>query len=635
MILAMEQKKGYKIEALLSRLSRDHYVTANEIAETLGVSEKTARTRIGELNTVLSEQGAQITSRPRYGFHLEVTDPVKWKRYLDSHSVGKDASQGSAEERVVHIALSLLLAADYIKTSDFAETLYVSPQVISEYLKECENLFSYYHLQLERKPYYGIRLIGTEFSKRNCIISCFPHEFDSFLEHGPDRKTTMKEVVEAVISTLQRCHIHLTEVCLQSTSAYVYLTVNRYLSGFQITSPTDDSEEKDRAMDAAQEILDTFVPGISQEEVRCLAVYISAMRSSMSQDIRTNIVITRKIDLLIDKIFASVKNIYKIDFSGNLRLRMMLAQHLVSMDIRIRYRIPLNNDVFLDIRKNYPYAFSLASNAVTILKQEYQADVPAAETEWLTLIFATGLRDMQMIQKMNILVVCQTGRASSQLLKYEIQRNYAEYVGSVDFCTLYELKYYNLTDIDYIFSTVNISLPVSLPILMVDDISLFSKNAAVENELMRHRLSAIDRFFRPDLFFTDLRITTKEDILKQMCEKVGEKVPLPDGFYESILEREQLHTTDYAPLVAVPHPTKLVIEKDIVAMAVLEKPVFWGRYDIQVIMMVCLALTDEEATQLFYEVTSRFMSDRKLVSQLIQDPSCSTLVGLLGYIEID
>ena len=131
------------------------------------------------------------------------------------------------------------------------------------------------------------------------------------------------------------------------------------------------------------------------------------------------------------------------------------------------------------------------------------------------------------------------------------------------------------------------------------------------------------------------KVTTKEDILKQLCDRIGKNMKLPEGFYESVMEREALHTTDYSPYVAVPHPTNLTTEEDIVAVAVLEKPVFWGRHNIQVLFCAFLSLNDEEPTQLFYEVTSHLISDRKMIDQLIHDPSYSMLIGLLGTVKID
>ena len=100
------------------------------------------------------------------------------------------------------------------------------------------------------------------------------------------------------------------------------------------------------------------------------------------------------------------------------------------------------------------------------------------------------------------------------------------------------------------------------------------------------------------------------------------------------MEREQMNSTDYAPMVAIPHPSRLVPEEDIVAVAILDKPVFWGRNDIQVILLTALSLKNEEATQLFYEVTSHFITNKKSISVLVKNRNYETLIGLLSSIEL-
>ena len=628
------RKKSISLESLLTKFSSKEYMTAKDIASFLHVSEKTARTRIGEINSVIMEHGAEIISRPRYGFRLEISDPDKWNAYLNRHTLSRDTAQGSSQERVSHIAMKLLLADDYYKTGDFADELFVSPQIISETLKDCEALFEYHHLTLERKPYYGVRLIGSEFNKRNCIVSCFPHEFAAFSDTAEDESRRIPEILDTLINCLERCHIHLTEISLQSAGAYIFLSINRYRNGFQIVD-TAHKAENTGSYEAAKDIYTELGVQVTEPEINHLAIYITAMRANMADDIHARAVITNRISRLTDQIFESIRHIYKVDFSNNFRLRIMLSQHLISLDVRLRHRIALTNDAYLDIQAGYPYAYSLASEAVAVLKREYNTEVPHSETDWLALIFATGIHDQKIHHKLNVLVVCQAGRASSQLLKYQIERNYSEYVGSVMFATLHELKYLDLSGIDFILSTVNAALPVDVPVMLVDDISLFSKNSTIETGLIRQRLSVISRFFRPEMFFTDLKVTDKADILKQLCGRMSQNVKLPEGFYESVMERETLHSTDYSPYVAVPHPTKLTTEEDIVAVAVLDRPVFWGRYEIQVLLCAFLSLNDEKSTQLFYEITSHLITNRKMVDQLIRDPSFSTLIGILGTVKID
>ncbi|MBE6104356.1 MAG: transcription antiterminator, partial [Erysipelotrichaceae bacterium] len=420
----MKNKTTFRIESLIAEFIKHEYLTAEQIAESLNVSIKTARSRMAELNLLISLHGAHIFSKPRFGYQLQIDDGEKWTEYMNSRSLLSEIGAGSHGERTTHIALSLLTADSYIKINDFADELYVSPQIVSESLKELETIFSFYKLKLERKPYYGLKLIGREFDKRNCIISCYINDFRSFLTTDSEEDNTMDgKIIETVLDGLTTSRIQLTEVSLQSTVAYAYLSYLRYKSGFIIPDEdiVNESALKGRAATAAKFIFEQMFEEINPGEVYFFSVYISAMRYNDTPENRRNIVITPRIDTLVTRIFETVRNVFGVDFSNNLRMRMMLAQHLLSLDLRVRYHIPLLNDVYLDIRKNYPYAYSIANEAISVLVREYGTNISSSENDWLALIFATGLYDIKTEHKLNVLVVCQLGVASSQLLKHDIQ----------------------------------------------------------------------------------------------------------------------------------------------------------------------------------------------------------------------
>lgn len=61
-------------KTILSVLSETKYLTAQELASKVGVSEKTIREKMKALNDILRTVGANVKSKQRYGFILEVHD---------------------------------------------------------------------------------------------------------------------------------------------------------------------------------------------------------------------------------------------------------------------------------------------------------------------------------------------------------------------------------------------------------------------------------------------------------------------------------------------------------------------------------------------------------------------------------
>ena len=82
-------------------------------------------------------------------------------------------------------------------------------------------------------------------------------------------------------------------------------------------------------------------------------------------------------------------------------------------------------------------------------------------------------------------------------------------------------------------------------------------------------------------------------------------------------------------MVALAHPYGVVTETTFASVAVLEKPVFWGNHDIQIIILV--SLNDKDINlERFFKLTSAFMLDRAKPRKLIAEPTYENLLDLLN-----
>ncbi len=68
-----------------------------------------------------------------------------------------------------------------------------------------------------------------------------------------------------------------------------------------------------------------------------------------------------------------------MDFRDHLSLRMMLIKHLVSLDIRMRYGIQIDNPLLTGIRQKYLLAYSVAVQGGGALKKYYGREIPEEE----------------------------------------------------------------------------------------------------------------------------------------------------------------------------------------------------------------------------------------------------------------
>lgn len=99
---------------LLTGLSESEYVTSKKLAEQLGISDRTIRTRIQELREELERNGAAIESRQRYGYRLVVRDKSQYRAWLQFKQAQMQKNMpNSIDERFRYLLALFLRYEDY------------------------------------------------------------------------------------------------------------------------------------------------------------------------------------------------------------------------------------------------------------------------------------------------------------------------------------------------------------------------------------------------------------------------------------------------------------------------------------------------------------------------------------------
>lgn len=618
---------------ILQLLTTDYYVTAEQLAKRFKISTKTIRMRIKELNQEGTDYGFFIQSKPRHGYILLLQENNRLEEYLQIRKPVKIPE--TVEDRIYYLLAYLLNYDGYIRLEDLGDFLYVSRPTMQNTVREVESILNQYHLYLDRKPNYGIKVIGNEFHIRRCIMDCFIRHKGFEGQEELIKEEKVCQMAELVLPILKKYDIHLTEISIKNFIDYLYVSVRRirHKHWIGLRQPKlEESIQKEKM--CAEEILELVC---QKEEIHCraeevsyLAIYIRGkqMMGNMSGD-EENFVIQEKIDYLSVKMLERVRQEFQVDFRNNLEIRMMLNQHMVALDIRLRYHIPFQNPMLDEIKNKYILAYTMASHASVVLAENYYTTVSEDEIGYLALIFALALEQNHSINKVNILIVCGSGKGSSRLLKHRYKSEFAEYIDRIYVCDLMELEVFDFSKVAYVFTTVPITSYVPKPIVKIGLFLEDTDKAAVRTMLEKGEKSYLTRYYKREMFFIDLPEKKKEDILQSLCRKMEEREPLPKGFYEAVLKREELAQTDFGNLIAMPHPYRLMTPETRVCVAVLPEPVFWTKYPVQVIFLISVGLNEDPDLGKFYDDTTSLLLRKEAIDDLIQHPSYDVLLELL------
>lgn len=621
------------MKAILEMLSTDRSISSLEIATAIHLSDKTVRSRLKLLADELHFYGAELQARPGKGYRLIIKDEKKFQTWKDD---SEDHIPTTFTGRVYYILAYLLRNYDYVKLENLSQMLYVSRNTITADLKQVECILEMHHLKIERRPNYGIRMEGSEFNRRLCIANCI-------YKNNMGYKTTLAQrqegqIVSDIASLIaKKYQMKISESSFESLIVYVVIA-NEQISKNQPLNYTDEIKNEmiqsvgantiEAAKAMSEEIHKRLKVLYNADEQLYLALHLCGKVSLDHQgQYGNNLVISSQIDEYVLKMLNAVYEGISVDFRDNLELRMSLNQHMVPLDIRLRYDIPSINPILEQIKQEYAFAYTIAVCACSVLATQYKKDIPEDEIGYIAVLFALAMNKKdKATRKYNIVVVCASGRGTSQLFMVKYKQAFGEYINKIHECSVFNLEELDFKgeEIDFIFSTIPLSMALPVPVYEVSlllsekEISNYQRIFAYGNDQI------IYHYFASNLFIPSLKAESKEAVLQQICDFTSKVIAVPDDFYESVMKREEMGQTDFGNLVAIPHAYRILGGSKFVTAAILEEPIWWGHHDVQVVFLISLSEDDPDIEQLYRTITN-YLSDLELVNATIKQRSFANL----------
>lgn len=622
------------IQKLLKYLKEEEYVSAGYLSQQTGVSERTIYNRVKELDVLLRKNGAHIETKPRYGIRLVIMDRNAYQDFLKKDISAESEIPDTASDRENFVLAFLLNHNEYIKLDDMCEFMYVSKGTLSATLKRVEYCLKQYNLSITRKPNYGIRAMGEEFDFRRCIADLFIKR-DMLQQFAQEHKEKgMQELAEIVLELLKVYDVKFSETAFENFVTYMYVAVKRIPRGNTVNLSRDQIQDlSEEEWSFVEKLSDIFSKkyGIvyPEAEKAYIALHLAGKRMiGSNNDDAPNFVVRSDLDQLVLKMLDMVFHEYHIDLRNAFDFRVAMNQHLVPFDIRMHFNIPLKNPLLEEIKNNYMIAYQMAASSSTVLAEYYKKEIPEDEIGYLALLFELALEQKsdKIKRKLNVLLVCASGKGSARLLKYRYQQAFQDYLNEIAVCDLYELEHYDFTSVDCVFTTVPIAYHVPVPIL---EVNLFPSDSEIRNikrALHYGKNCFLDKYYKPEHFYIDIKGDNRTEILTELCKRVVRDQGISDEFTDLVLQREELNSTDFGNLVALPHPMKMVTDNTFVYVAVLEKPVRWSRHDVQVLFLTSIGKKEDPDIQRFYEMTTELIVDEKVIADLIRTRNFETLM---------
>lgn len=506
-------------QILLYLVNSSKPLTIADIQNLIMVSNRTVRYDLDNIDDyLLSNNMNKLSRKPRVGVSF-VGD--KYERYrlkeMLKNIEGYDYVL-SPDERVAIIILEFIEANDYITTKYLSEKLQVSQSTINNDLKRVRKILGRYNLKIDFLQRHGLKLKGEEKDIRRILVEMWlEYVYNSSdvksknYNYKKDQKFKFKKIihklkdeidipfVENIVNIMEKkLSKNYSDVAYANIIAHICVSIMRIKNGRYILLDLKDKQKLEKtkefkiAKDSAEIFEDYYKIKMTEDELIYITTCLLSGNLSSINEKKSGEWI--HVQLLVKEVIEQVNSRIIMDISRDWKLFNSLLEHMRPMINRVKYGIKLENPIIKNIKEDYGNLFKAVKESVFPVEEFLGEKLNDDEIGYLTIHFGAAIERERFsgIVSPRVLIVCNTGLGTSELLSVQIQSMFE--VNIVDAVSKRELEnVLKEEEIDIIISTVPIYRDLNIriinvrPILSEEDIkelnSIFLKSKGKKIEI--------------------------------------------------------------------------------------------------------------------------------------------------------
>ena len=624
-----------RIGNLLQILRKTPEITVSALSSRLGVSERTIRNDIRQINEELKDCAVIDGVQGKYS--LRIFQMERFREQL-STMMQADDFLNSSRYRMEYVFGRLMRSEEPLLTDELAYEMNVGRTTLMSDLKKLREEIEPYQLKIIGKTSKGLTLQGTETEIRRYVLDCV---YTSIYRDYP----LDEEIVQEMRQMLEQ---HGFEKSVRdSFEQFVTLMLDRFLTGHYIgllpqryynLTARAEFGMVDQLVDRFSQILHIRIP---IEEKLFVFLPIAGMRTPADiQDMRS-IELDEHVRPLMQHILRQIKAEMDITIrSGEFTEEFLY--HLMFMVNRLRFHVPLKNPMLEDLREKYPLAYQMAGIAARVVSEEYQLEVTEDERGYLASYFGVFLTevDLQQEKPFRVAVVCGTGRVTARLVAVQLKKildSSAEMQLFADEKVSTEL----LNTFDIVLTTVELPCSCDRPVIRIHEIfndrELLHKIEKAKYwdqiavPVLDNNWFVMTGLLDESRFFV-LKETDYPSAVAHMVSSLTESGQVDDRFAQRLEEREKKGTMVFDHAVAIPHSVQYASDKLMLSIGVLPQASHDGDHEIRVIFLIGLPPQVEAEDNLLirvYDEIIQITKDEEMLDKIASADSFSALLRVL------
>ena len=600
-----------------------------QIADHLQISLRTLQNEIAAINR--SPRGPIISSNNRgYSLNKEAINSLHLSPQLQ-------------DDDEMQILKWLLLERGPFCLEDMEDRFFLSTSAFLNKVKKLNGVLAEYKLEIRReKNQVGIE--GTEYQMRRLIHDLIMREigltYDSLEIASNYFKNINTVEVQALILSAIHKHNYFIESCYTTNLVINILTafsrIDSHYQAEEVTVPDyEDLPEYWIAKDICAEATAHFQMQFEEQDVLYITLLILGQIKPLSERSVLDAMEKEEADKILGIINATFQSyMLNIDYNSYLP---NFVRHIEALIVRARNQQFVINLISENIRETSPFVYDVAVHLAKSLEDRFQIQVIDEEIGLLSIYIGFIIEQSSTAEdRVKVLIVCNDYKDMAQKILQRLKETLADSIEILDVvlhtpsaskCAQAELVIHTFPIPGNVQQAVLIS-----PFFTVDDqrkiIEAVTKIQKIKTEKQNQEI--LKSYFSEQLYFQNVGLHTKGEVLRFLAEKVEESGLCGPGFTQSVLKRESMSSTCFMNSFAIPHALELNAARTCFAVLTDEKGITWDDSCIHCVFMIAVCREDRKEFMKIYSAIIQHLLQEDTVQKLAQAPDFKEFIACMN-----
>lgn len=631
--------KNMRIDTLINVLEETNDdISSTSLAKIIGVSEKTVRNYIKEIN----QQEIYNIQSSKNGYRL-----IKMSENPNDFTIN------SIEYRENYLISKLLTDKNGISIFEVAEELSVSEStIINNVLPKIKRLANKFQLSIQSHN-YQYSLIGKENQKRKFIGYIATHNSYGYF--------TSTETLEKLFPSIdiRKTLNQLHNICQQSNLFLNDYSMNNFLIHILIMWIRVQSNNTISVVDNYKSIENIISFSEQKEDIIKLADLIQSLFVDIHFSIPQNEYqqIIALITLSIDNSYNNLKNLIEPKFMDNIleiakevstcfdipefdhSFLMQFSRHMYTAYHRAKMNMSYPNPIAHQIKLDYTPVYDMSVYFAHKFSTIYNITLNEDEIAFIALHFGAYLENNKnKLDMTSCIIICEKYHNITKKLVSKIKLNFQSDLIILDIMSLDH--YLSIKpQSDLLITTIETTIPHPYKILInpiltkqnIRDIWQGIEQIEEKKSLKKGKFF-LEKALSDCLYARNVSFNNVEEYIRFMGNICYTNDYISPEFIDDVLLREAVSSTAFTNFVAIPHTISLYAKSSFIFILHNDSPINWNNKKVNFILMIGIAESDissfNDTLNFLIDIFSSTQKTLKIMNTNTFDDFKETLMNL-------